>query len=126
MRRRRLGAIGWCAALAWSNPASAGPVSSLDAIQGAWWSSCLDPAAEFVIAGARYSGDFAGTFELELAGDVLVFKQGLVDGHATGVAGEPVAFRVVRAGGEELVLRRMAGDPTGPDWRLQACGRRPG
>lgn len=94
---------------------------SLDSIQGAWWSSCQDPAAEFVVDGDEYSGDFLGTHKLELSGDVLAFKSGLADGHSIDLSHTPLFFRVVSTGQGQLVLRGLSEVDGSKDWHLQAC-----
>ena len=99
--------------------------SSLESLQGAWWANCHDGAAEFVIAGDEYSGDFLGTYKLELSGDVLVFKSGLVDGHSINVTHTPLLFRVISAGSGQLVLRPFSDASGGNDWRLESCSSMP-
>jgi hypothetical protein len=98
-----------------------GDPSLLHLIQGAWWSDCQDPAAELVIDGNEYSGDFLGTYKLELSGDVLVFKNGLVDGHSIDVTHAPIFFRVMSAGSGQLVLRPLPESFGSKDWRLDSC-----
>ena len=98
---------------------------SLGSIQGAWWSDCEDPSAEFVVEGSEYSGDFAGTYKLQLTDDVLVFADGLLAGHDINVTHEPLSFRVLGAGPGELVLRPMPGNPYVGDWRLTSCEHAP-
>ena len=97
------------------------PAFSLDAIQGGWWSDCNDPAVEFLIKGNKYSGDFAGTHTLALDGDILVFTEGLVDGHSVNVTHRPLSFRILTATDKELVLRPLPGNPHAGDWRLLSC-----
>ena len=86
-----------------------------------WWRDCEDPAAEFLIEGETYSGDFAGSYRITLTGNVLVFTEGLVDGHGTDVTHEPLSFEILRVNGEELVLRPMTGNDHVGDWRLLSC-----
>jgi hypothetical protein len=101
------------------------PVVTLRSIQGAWWSDCQDPAAEFVIEGDEYSGDFSDRYKLDLVRDILVFKQGLIDGHSTNVTHVPLSFRVIEAGPSQLVLRPIPVNPNSVDWRLQSCSSMP-
>ena len=84
-----LGSLAGCAS-------ANGRLSPAD-IQGAWWSSCNDPAAEFVISGDAYSGDFAGNHDLGLDAGVLVFKDGLLEGHGVDLPGQRRAFHIVSA-----------------------------
>lgn len=109
-----------CTLAGFAQLARAGEVS-LDRLQGGWWSSCGDPAVEFLIEGSEYSGDFSGTYRLDLAGDVLTFSAGLANGHSTNVTHEPLSFRILAATGELLVLRPMPGNPYVGDWHLQSC-----
>jgi hypothetical protein len=102
-----------------------GPSISLSSIQGAWWSDCADPAAEFVVQGYDYFGDFSGRYKLVSTGDVLVFEQGLGDGHGTDVTHRPLSFRVIDARPGALVLRPIFGDPGAPDWHLKSCSSMP-
>ncbi len=44
---------------------------SLQDVQGAWWSSCDDPAADFVISGNSYTGDFEGTYTCSVENNKL-------------------------------------------------------
>lgn len=118
-------ATGLLGILALGAAAPAGPSLSLDSIQGAWWSNCQDPAAEFVIAGDEYSGDFTGTHKLDLSGDVLVFQSGLVDGHSISVTHRPLSFRVISAGASQLVLRSLPEGSSSRDWHLESCNSMP-
>lgn len=93
---------------------------SLDAIQGAWWSSCADPAAVFLISQDWYSGDFSGRYNLTLTAGVLTFANGLPEGHSINVAGRPQSFLVMRVSPSELVLRPMDRIRE-PDWHLHSC-----
>ena len=95
--------------------------SSLDAVQGAWWSDCDDAAAVFLIEGDEYSGDFAGTYRLTVRDSVLVFSHGLPEGHAIDVTHEPLSFRILVATGSRLVLRPLPGYSRAGDWDLQSC-----
>lgn len=98
-----------------------GPADSLAGVQGAWWSSCDAPAAEFVIAGTTYSGDFLGSHEMTLVGDVLTFTGGLPTGHEASTSGRAQSFRIVRISPGELILRPSGIDSHDRDWRLLAC-----
>lgn len=100
--------------------ASAGSVSLTD-IQGGWWSSCEDPAVAFYVHDDEYSGDFEGSYKLSLTDDVLVFHDGLVDGHSIHVTRAPLSFQVMEATGGSLVLRPLSGNPRVGDWRLVSC-----
>lgn len=100
---------------------AAKPSISLDAIQGGWLSDCNDPAVEFLIRGSKYSGDFAGTYTLTLNGDVLVFTEGLVDGHSINVTHMPLSFQILSVSDKELVLRPLPGNPYVGDWKLYSC-----
>jgi hypothetical protein len=103
-----------CAPLAAASP-------SLAALQGAWWRDCEDPAAEFLVEGESYSGDFAGSYGLTLTGEVLVFTEGLVDGHGTDVTHRPLSFEILRVNDTELVMRPMSSNDRVGDWRLLSC-----
>lgn len=94
---------------------------SLDALQGAWWSDCEAPAAEFLIAGDEYSGDFEGSYQVTLTGDVLRFDDGLADGHSVEVTHVPLEFRIVELSDARLVLSPLPGNPVTDDWHLQSC-----
>jgi len=94
---------------------------SLDSVQGVWWSDCGAPAAEFLIVGDEYSGDFAGSYKLKLTGDILVFKDGLIAGHSINVTHEPLSFRILTATDRQLVLRPLPGNPYIGDWHLHSC-----
>jgi len=118
-------ATGLLGFLALGAAAPVGHPLSLDSIQGGWWSNCQDPAAEFVIAGDEYSGDFLGTHKLDLPGDVLVFQSGLVDGHSINVTYTPLSFRVMSAGPSQLVLRSLPEGPSSEDWHLESCSSMP-
>lgn len=98
---------------------------SLESIQGVWWSDCNDSSAAFAVKGSEYFGDFAGSYRLQLTGDILVFKDGLVAGHEIDVTHSPLSFRVIRAVSGELVLRPMRGNPYVGDWRLTSCAHAP-
>ncbi len=97
------------------------PSFSLDAIQGGWWSDCNDPAVEFLIRGNKYSGDFAGEYTLTLNGDILVFTDGLIDGHSIDVTHKPLLFQILTVTDKELVLRPLPGNLRVGDWRLRSC-----
>ena len=118
-------ATGLLGILALGAAAPAGHPLSLDSIQGAWWSNCQDPAAEFIIAGHEYSGDFLGTYKLDLSGDVLVFQSGLVEGHSINVTHTPLSFRVMSARASQLVLRSLPEGSSSKDWHLQSCSSMP-
>jgi len=94
---------------------------SLDSVQGSWWSNCDNPAVEFLIIGDEYSGDFAGSYKLKLTGDILVFNDGLTDGHSINVTHDPLLFRILTATETQLVLRPLPGNPYIGDWHLQSC-----
>ena len=94
---------------------------SLGILQGGWWSDCQNPAVEFLIDGDEYSGDFSGKYKLKLIGDVLVFKDGLIDGHSFNVTHRPQSFLIMTATDGQLVLRPMPGNPYVGDWHLQSC-----
>ena len=113
-----LGSLAGCAS-------ANGPRLSRADIQGAWWSNCNDPAAEFVVSGDAYSGDFAGSHDLGLEAGVLVFKDGLLEGHEVDLPGQPRAFQIVSASASELVLRPMADAPDNAEWRLYSCTSAP-
>lgn len=100
-------------------PTASEPSLSLESLQGAWWSDCREPAAEFAIQGSKYFGDFHGSYSVELTGDVLVFHDGLASGHSVDVTRTPLSFRVVDAGPGMLVLRPAGQD--GNDWHLKSC-----
>ncbi len=100
-------------------------LSSLDSIQGAWWSDCKNSAAEFVVDGDEYSGDFTGRYKLQLSGDVLVLKGGLNDGHSINVSNKPLSFLVLKVAPGQLVLRPMPGNPYVSDWHLTSCDSMP-
>lgn len=95
----------------------------LDALQGAWWSNCGDPAAEFRIRGNEYSGDFAGIYKITLTGDVLVFNDGLIDGHSVNVTHKPLGFQVLKATETQLILRPLPDNPYVGDWHLESCNK---
>ena len=80
-----------------------------------------DPAAEFLIEGDEYSGDFTGNYKLRLIGDVIVLNDGLTDGHSINVTHKPLSFRILTATEGQLVLRPMPGTPYVGDWHLQSC-----
>jgi hypothetical protein len=94
---------------------------SLAALQGGWWSDCADPAVEFLINGNRYAGDFLGEHPLVLTGDVLVFADGLVDGHGVDVSRTPLSFRIMATGDGRLVLRPLHAAAHVEDWHLRSC-----
>jgi hypothetical protein len=96
---------------------------TLDALQGAWWFDCQDPAAELVIDGSDYYGDFRGRFNLELRGDVLVLKDGLPSGHDTEVTHEPLSFRVISVSVQKLLLQPLLESASGDTWKLYSCRR---
>lgn len=110
--------------VACAHASTAKPIS-LDAVQGAWWSSCEAPAAEFVIEGTAYYGDFLGRYELELKKDVLVFMDGLIDGHSVNVTHKALAFQVRSVSDNKLVLRPLPGNPYVADWELLSCAPTP-
>jgi hypothetical protein len=97
------------------------PSFSLDVIQGGWWSDCNAPAVEFLIRGSQYSGDFAGTYTLTLNGDILIFTDGLIDGHSINVTHKPLSFKILTVTHKELVLRPLPGNRYVGDWHLQSC-----
>ena len=97
----------------------------LSDLQGGWWSNCEDPAVAFLIDGNKYSGDFSGTYTLGLAGNVLTFSAGLIDGHSIDVPHKPLSFRILSATGDQLLLRPMLGNPYVGDWRLHSCNGAP-
>ena len=94
---------------------------TLEQLQGARWSDCADPAAEFAIEGDRYFGDFEGTHRLTLSGRRLVFEDGLLEGHGTSLPGGPHAFHIVEWKPGELVLRREPAIEGTRDWTLRSC-----
>lgn len=95
---------------------------ALSDMQGAWWSGCHEPAAEFIVDNDQYSGDFAGRHQLTLQGDVVTFESGLPSSHDVNLSGEPMAFRIVVATGSALVLAPV--NDRGPNpWRLDSCER---
>jgi hypothetical protein len=96
-------------------------VYSLDALQGAWWSDCDAPAAEFVISGDEYFGDFEGSYRVKLTGDVLVFNDGFADGHSINVTHLPLEFRILELTDERVVLSPLPGNLFTDDWHLQSC-----
>ena len=94
-------------------------VPSLHAIQGVWWRDCTDPAAEFVIDGNTYSGDFLGEHPLTVSKGILTFQHGLLENHGIHVSGRPTRFRILQASKESLVIRPL-GQKT-RDLRLHTC-----
>jgi len=110
-------------ALLATDPSAAARHYSLKDIQGGWWSRCDDPAVEFYIKGDEYSGDFNGTYKLELSNDILIFRDGLIDGHSIDVTHKPLSFLIVRASADKLVLRRVSSPPASASqvWRLRSC-----
>lgn len=95
---------------------------ALSDMQGAWWSDCNEPAAEFLVDHDQYSGDFAGRHQLMLEGDVVTFASGLPSSHDVHLSGEPMAFRIVVATGSTLVLAPVNDRGSNP-WRLESCER---
>ena len=102
-------------------PIATSPSPSLAAIQGGWWRSCDDSAVEFLIKGDTYSGDFAGSYKITLTGNVLVFTEGLINGHSINVTHRPLSFEILLVNDKELVLRPMPGNYYIGDWRLLSC-----
>ena len=94
---------------------------SLDLLQGGWWSDCNDPAVEFRISGSQYSGDFEGSYKVTLSGDVLVFNDGLTDGHSIGVTHNPLSFQILNVTDKQLILRPLSGKPGVGEWHLESC-----
>lgn len=113
-------AMALTAASACAQPAIA-PSPSLAAIQGDWWRDCSDPAAEFLISGDSYSGDFAGSYKITLTGTILVFTNGLINGHSINVTHKPLSFEILLVNDNELVLRPMPGNHYVGDWHLVSC-----
>ena len=100
-------------------------VYSLKALQGGWWSDCKDPAVEFFIRNDEYSGDFEGSYKITLANDVLIFKDGLIDGHSVSVTHKALSFQILKLTDEQLVLHPLPGNPFSGDWHLQSCKEMP-
>jgi hypothetical protein len=94
---------------------------TIEDVQGAWWSSCEEPAAEFSISGTEYGGDFLGTHPVQVANGVLIFKQGLVEGDSVEVSGTPLNFRILQADDDNLVLEAVNKDVAPRTWKLVAC-----
>jgi hypothetical protein len=94
---------------------------TIDDVQGSWWASCDDPAAEFYISGDEYGGDFLGTHPVEVRNSVLTFKKGFVEGHSAEVTGVPVSFRILEASGSNLVLASVSKEHASSRRTLQAC-----
>ena len=94
---------------------------SLEDLQGAWWTDCEAPAAEFLVEGNMYSGDFEGSYTVTLSDDVLTFGDGLTDGHSTDVTHAPLQFRIIELSDENLRLHPLPGNPFVEDWRLRSC-----
>lgn len=94
---------------------------SLVDLQGGWWSSCADPAAEFVIQDDKYFGDFSGIHPLALSGDTLTFKDGIVRGHEAELSNTPRAFRIVSVSPSALVLRPLPSIVSTKNWTLHSC-----
>jgi hypothetical protein len=101
--------------------ATPGKAYSIDALQGAWWQDCEQPAAEFFISDDEYSGDFEGSYKATLTGDLLVFDDGFADGHSVNVTHVPLEFRIVELTNKRLVLSPLPGNPFTSDWHLQSC-----
>jgi hypothetical protein len=106
-----------------ASDARAGARYSLADIQGGWWASCDAPAVEFYVKGDEYSGDFRGTYKLELTNGTLILKDGLVDGHSIDVTHAPIAFRIVSVSKDSLVLRlsHPSQSHAAQDWHLLSC-----
>ncbi len=51
---------------------------ALEDVQGFWWESCDDPVAQFAIQNDRYSGDFAGDFNVREERDRLIIELAFV------------------------------------------------
>jgi hypothetical protein len=83
---------------------------TLQDVQGYWWESCSDPAAQFAIRGDRYFGDFEGEFKVGVAKDMLVIDP---DSDSTP------AYRILTTSPQHLVLRLASGPPH--DWVLRSC-----
>lgn len=100
-------------------------VYSLDTLQGGWWSDCKDPAVEFFIRGDEYSGDFEGTYKITITNDILMFNDGLIDGHSVSVTHKALSFQILKVTDKQLVLRPLPGNPHIVDWHLQSCKEMP-
>ena len=62
-----------------------------------------------------------GTYTLTLNGDILIFTDGLIDGHSINVTHKPLSFQILRVTDKELVLRPLPGNLYVGDWHLQSC-----
>jgi len=83
---------------------------TLDDVQGTWWGSCDDEVAVFYIQGDMYSGDFLGTFNVELSNNKLLFTSGLPKGDSINVNGEPQAYLLLSATKGKLTLQGVEDD----------------
>ena len=83
---------------------------TLQDVQGTWWGSCDDEVAVFYIQGDMYSGDFLGTFNVELSKNKLLFKSGLPEGHSINVDGEPQTYLLLSATKGKLKLQDVEDD----------------
>jgi hypothetical protein len=90
----------------------AAPQFTLLDMQGAWWASCEQPAADFVLEGSRLFGDFDGESQANLVNNELFVD----DGHG------PISYwRLVQVSPNKLTLRPTG--EQGPDWVLHKCPR---
>jgi len=90
-------------------------------IQGGWWSSCEEPAVEFLISGNKYFGDFHGKHPLSLNSNVLIFKNGLVEGHNVSVSFKPREFLILNVSKERMVLQSITDEGEKREWKLFSC-----
>lgn len=93
-------------------------VYSVDDIQGMWWSDCNDAAAEFMIDGSYYSGDFLGEYKVEVADNKLTLTKGFINGHSINVTGVPLVFEIVKLTRQSLHLNSVKDEYV---WVLNSC-----
>ena len=94
---------------------------SIEGIQGDWFSNCNDPAVEFSITGNKYSGDFYGSHELTLENNLLIFKNGLVEGHSVEVSFKPKQFKLLDLSKNNMVLEYYSQNNEKIKWKLYSC-----
>lgn len=96
---------------------------TLSSLQGGWWSSCSDPTAEFFIDNDTYYGDFSGVHSLSLSNNTLTFNSGVLNGHGPELSNTPMAFRVISASANALVLQQVDTGTIDKNWILYSCKR---
>lgn len=108
--------------LSFSLPVISGnDIFTLENAQGGWWGSCEDEAVAFYIDGDTYSGDFLGTYHVELSNNILLFKSGLPEGHSIHVDGNPMSYLVLNLNQKVLTLKHQGDYEEFGEFVLYSC-----